>query len=119
MAPLGHLVGAPIRGCRTQGCCGMVCLKRAAHNGRFFIFSPADVMVAPKLGLSLILFLFLMRLFFCGEKAPVEWPRYWSREGIACLHCETVNREKNRSILVLCGEMSPLTITERIGLLAI
>lgn len=62
VAPLGHLVGAPIRGCRTQGCCGMVCLKRAAHNGRFFFTT--DVMPAPKLGLSLILFLFLMRLFF-------------------------------------------------------
>lgn len=104
VAPLGHLVGAPIRGCRTQGCCGMVCLKSGSQWAVFF-FS-VDVMVAPKFGLSLILFLFLMRFFFCGEKAPVEWPRYWSREGIACLHCETANREKNRSILVLCGEMS-------------
>lgn len=37
---------------------------RAAHNGRVFFFYPADVMVAPKFGLSLILFLFLMRFFF-------------------------------------------------------
>ena len=63
-------------------------------------------MPAPKLGLSLIFFLFLDEVFFCGEKAPVEWPRYWSREGIACLPCETGDKEMIGSILMLRSEMS-------------
>lgn len=38
-------------------------LEERLTMGGFF-FYPADVMVAPKFGLSLILFLFLMRFFF-------------------------------------------------------
>lgn len=48
-------------------------LEESGSQWAVFFF-PADVMVAPKLGLSLILFLFLMRFFFVVRKLQSSGP---------------------------------------------